>query len=318
VRVRMVILCQSQSERKSQTFRPAELYIPAGGIAGFRSAESTILQLTMSKSETMRGLERGLRVLEALEANPISSLHDLHHATGISKTSLLRILQTLAAFGLVSRRLGDGRYRTSTNLTRTPRRHARYERVAEAAAPVLDRLCQKISWPSDLMVPAGDHMLIAETSQTQTPFLIKAGGIGRSVNWLLSAVGRAYLAHCPDKEREGIIAKLGNSERPEDHLAHEPARLARILAETRHRGYGIRDPGFVGGFYGTAPQDDGLAAIALPLLDRGRVHGAINILWVKTAFSIEDFARRHLADLQNATREIVDSLHQTRGRQSRQ
>jgi IclR family transcriptional regulator, mhp operon transcriptional activator len=38
--------------------------------------------------------------------------------------------------------------------------------------------CQRISWPSDLMVPAGDHMVIAETSQTQTPFLIKAGGIG--------------------------------------------------------------------------------------------------------------------------------------------
>jgi len=270
----------------------------------------------MATSETIRGLERGLRVLEALEVNPISSLHDLHNATGISKPSLLRILQTLEQFGLVSRRLGDGRYRTSTNLTRTPRRHARYDRIAEAAAPVLDHLCQKISWPSDLMVPAGDHMLIAETSQTQTPFLIKAGGIGRSVNWLLSAVGRAYLAHCPEKERDEIIARLRKSDRPEDHLAREPARLAKILAETRQRGYGIRDPGFIGGFYGTAPQDDGLAAIALPLVDRSRVHGAINILWVKTAFPIEEFARRHLSDLRNSAEEIVNSLHAARARQS--
>jgi IclR family transcriptional regulator, mhp operon transcriptional activator len=264
----------------------------------------------------VRALERGLRVLEALEADPIASLHDLHGATGISKPSLLRILQTLEQFGLVSRRLGDGCYRTSTNLTRMPRRHARYDRVAEAAAPVLDRLCRKISWPSDLMVPATDHMLIAETSQTQTPFLIKAGGIGRSVNWLFSAVGRAYLAHCPDKERDGIVARLRRSERPEDHLAREPSRLMKILAETRQRGFGIRDPGFVGGFYGSAPQDDGLAAIGLPLIDGSRVHGSINILWVKTAFSIEEFARWHLADLQNAAQEIVDSLHASRGRRS--
>jgi IclR family transcriptional regulator, mhp operon transcriptional activator len=131
-----------------------------------------------------------------------------------------------------------------------------------------------------MMVPAGNHMVIAETSQTQTPFLIKAGGIGSPVNWLLSGVGRAYLAYCGDKEREEILGRLRKSDKLADRLAHEPKRLDKILAETRQRGYGIRDPGFIGGFYGTAPQDDGLAAIALPLLDRNRVHGSINILWV--------------------------------------
>jgi IclR family mhp operon transcriptional activator len=262
----------------------------------------------MVNQETMRGLERGIRVLEALESKPISSLHDLHLATGIPKPSLLRVLKTLEQFHLVSRRLGDGRYRAGTNLTRRPRRNSRHERVAEAAAPVLDRLCQRISWPSDLMVPAGDHMVIAESSQTQTPFLIKAGGVDYPVNWLLSAVGRAYLAYCPDKEREEILRRLRKSDNPVDRLAHEPKRFERILAETRQRGYAIRDPTFAGGFHGTAPQDDGLAAIALPLLDGRRVHGAINILWVKTAYTIEVFAGRHLADLRAAAREIVDSL----------
>ena len=262
----------------------------------------------------MRGLERGLQVLDALESKPISSLHDLHLATGISKQSLLRVLQTLERFRLVSRRLGDGRYRASTSLTRRPRRLARHERVAEAAAPVLDRLCQKISWPSDMMVPAGDHMVIAETSQTQTPFLIKAGGIGSPVNWLLSGVGRAYLAHCPDKEKETILRRLRTSEKPADRLANEPKRFDRILVETRQRGYALRDPAFIGGFYGTAPQDDGLAAIALPLVDGHRVHGAINILWVKTAYTVEDFAGRHLTDLQTAARDIVSSLRGSVGK----
>jgi IclR family mhp operon transcriptional activator len=54
--------------------------------------------------------------------------------------------------------------------------------------------------------------------------------------------------------------------------------------------------------------DDGLAAIAIPLLDRTRVHGSVNILWIKTAFTIEEFAERHLADLRAAAAEIVDSL----------
>lgn len=272
----------------------------------------------MPSQETVRGLERGLRVLEALEGNSISSLQELHLTTGISKPGLLRLLRTLERFGLVSRRLGDGRYRSNTNLTRTPRRHAHHDRVAEAAAPVLDRLCQKISWPSDLMVPAGDHLLLVETSRSMTPFLIGgAARIGTHVNWLLTGVGRVYLAYCPAKEREQILRRLRKSEKVEDRLAHDPKQLDSILAETRRRGYGIRAMGFGGQPYGTGPRDDGLAGMALPLLDGTRVHGTINILWVRTAFTVDAFAKRHLADLQAAARDIVAAL-QSSPRRSRE
>jgi IclR family transcriptional regulator, mhp operon transcriptional activator len=266
----------------------------------------------MPRSETIRGLERGLQVLQVLQSNPISSLHDIHFATKISKPSLLRILRTLEAAGLISRRLADGCYRISM-FNQTTRKRDRYDRVAEAAAPVLDRLCQRISWPSDLFVPAGDYMERRETSRPHTPFPIHANDIRRGVivraNWLQTGVGRAYLAFCAERERENIVRRLRKSDKPEDQLARDPKRLDRILAETRTRGYAVRDPGFTGGKYGKAPYDDGLAAIVLPLLDRTRVHGSINILFVKTAYSVEDFAARHLADLQAAAEEIVSSLH---------
>jgi IclR family mhp operon transcriptional activator len=269
----------------------------------------------MERSPTIKSLERGLQVLQLLQSNPIASLHEMHLSTGISKPSLLRILATLGQSGLVSRRLGDGRYRVSANLIRTPRRRARYDRIAEAAAPVLDRLCHQISWPSDLLVPAGDHMEIAETSQTHSPFLIKVSGIGQPVNWLLSGVGRAYLASCSHKERAEILQKLAKSEKPEDRLARDSKRLDKILVETRQRGYGIRDLGFGGGAYGNPPANDGLLAIAVPLLDRTRVHGSINILWIKTAFTVEEFAARHLAVLQTAASEIVGALQNAPRRQ---
>jgi IclR family transcriptional regulator, mhp operon transcriptional activator len=263
----------------------------------------------MAKSDTIRGLERGLRVLEALQANPISALQDIHAITQIPKPSLLRILNTLERAGLVSRRLGDGRYRISTNMTRLARKRDRYEPVAEAAAPVLDLLCQKVSWPSDLMVPAGDHMEIRETSRTHSPFMtfFTQDRIGTSVNWLTSGVGRAYLAFCPDSERQRILAQLRKSKEPEDWLAHHPKRLERIYEEIRAKGYATRDPAHVGGRY-RRPTADGLASINIPLLDGSRVHGSINILWVKQARTFESMVKNHLADLQTAAAEIVASL----------
>jgi IclR family mhp operon transcriptional activator len=262
-------------------------------------------------SETIRGLERGLQVLQALQSSPISSLHDIHLATRISKPSLLRILNTLEHAGFVSRRLADGHYRISA-FARMGRKRDRYDRVAEASAPVLDRLCQKVRWPSDLMVPAGDHMERRETSQAYSPFFLHPthrNRVGQSIGWLLTGVGRAYLAFCPEKEREEILQRLRKSDRADDRLAHDPKRLNKILAETRARGYGTRDPTFVGGNYGSPPFDDGLAAIAVPLLDRTRVYGSINILWISTAFTVEEFAARHLADLRAAAAEIVEVLH---------
>ena len=263
----------------------------------------------MARTETIRGLERGLQVLQTLQSIPIASLHDIHLATGISKPSLLRILHTLERFGTVSRRLADGHYRISA-LASAARKRDRHDRVAEAAAPVLDRLCQKVSWPSDLFVPAGDHMERRETSRPHSPFVTHPSymnRVGQPVNWLMTGVGRAYLAYCPEREREDILQRLRKSDQPEDRLARDPRQVEKILAETRARGYGTRAPNFVGGGYGN-PKDDGLAGIAVPLLDRARVHGSINILWIRTAMTVEECATRYLADLQAAATEIVESL----------
>ena len=266
----------------------------------------------MPRVETIRGLERGLQVLKVLHSEPTLSLHDIHLATAISRPSLLRILNTLEQAGMVTRRLADGRYRLSA-FTGVVRKRDRYDQVAEAAAPVLAQLCRKVKWPSDLFVPAGDHMERRETSRPHSPFFLPGhpGQVGAGVGWLMTGVGRAYLAWCPEKEREEIFRRLRKSNKPEDWLAREPKKLERIFSETRRRGYATRDASYVAGRYGGTSFDDGAAAIAVALFDGKRVHGSINFRWIKTAFAVEEFAARHLADLQYAAREIVSSLQRS-------
>jgi IclR family mhp operon transcriptional activator len=261
----------------------------------------------MPKASTIRGLERGLQVLKLLQAGPSATLQDVHAATGLPKPSLLRILATLEHAGVVHRRIDDGRYRPSFKQVEVALQRHPFDRVAEAATPVLDRLCRKIVWPSDLAVPAGDHMEICETSRTLSPFVFNSGGIGNRINWLLTGMGRAYLAFCPEEERQRVVALLRGTGNPQDRLASQPRRLDAILAETRERGYGLRDPAFYGGFYERL-FDDQLAGIAVPLVDADRVYGSINILWVRRAMTVEDMVAHHLADLQAAAAEIVSVL----------
>jgi IclR family mhp operon transcriptional activator len=296
-------------QQKREQFRSPERCIPQYGMAKWHEMQNR------AHPEMIQGLQRGLQVMQTLQRCSIASLNDIHRATHISKPSLLRILRTLEYAGVVSRRLADGHYRLSA-VARGGRKQDAHERVAEAAAPVLDSLCQKVKWPSDLLVPAGDYMERRETSRALSPLITHSPfhtprEIGTKVNWLLTGVGRAYLAFCPPRERERILERLRRSDKPVDLLARNPARLEQLLAETRKRGFGVRDPSFVGGPYGSPPIDDGLAGIAIPLQDGRRVYGSINILWIKTAFTIDEFAARHLADLQAAGQEIVAALKAT-------
>jgi IclR family transcriptional regulator, mhp operon transcriptional activator len=191
----------------------------------------------MPQPKTIRAVERALQVLDVLRTKPISSLHDLYGATRIPKPTLLRILHTLEKADLVSRRLADGHYRLNTH-TGEVRKRDRRDRVAEAAAPVLVRLCEKVKWPSDLFVPAGDHMEKRETSRPYSPFVLRGnrGQVGRRVGWLMTGVGRAYLASCAVKERDAILQRLRKSDHPQDRLARDPRRLDQILNEARRRG----------------------------------------------------------------------------------
>jgi len=269
---------------------------------------------SMSDSQTIRGLERGLAVLQALHAKPACSLQDLNLLTRIPKPSLLRILRTLEQSGWAARRLADGRYRVGTHFDQVARTRDRYDPLAEAAGSVLGRLCRTLSWPSDLMVPAGDHMEIRESSRGHSPFLINRDQIGHPVPWLVSAVGRAYLAFCPEKELQQVIGLLRKSNLRDDRSSRDPVFLQEMLSEVRLKGYATREPSHTGGAYGGPNAVDGLAAIAVPVMKGRRVYGAINLLWIKTAFPIDEFASVHLPALRAAAREIVEVMLQERRR----
>jgi IclR family mhp operon transcriptional activator len=146
---------------------------------------------------------------------------------------------------------------------------------------------------------------------------VRRPACGADHDALMTGVGRAYLAWCPEKEREEILERLRNYDRPRDWLVRNPKRLDKILAETRERGYGTRDTGFTGGSYDGPPYDDGLAGMAVALSDGTRVYGSMNILWIKTAFTVEEFAAQHLADLQAAAREITNSMRRPEKRRGR-
>ena len=262
--------------------------------------------------KTIRSLERGLHVLKILEDLSPASLKQIHHASGLPRPTLLRILRTLEGARLVRRGTGDGLYRNSFRLQNMVSKLDDGDRLAECAAPVLNRLCTKFSWPVDLAVvnPGGPYMELRETSRPNSPFLINLDQIGFQVNIPLSAAGRAYLAFCGNEEQADLLARVRESDDPQNKSARDISAFDEILLTVRRQGYAVRDPSFGGGQRALrSSYDDGLQAIAVPVSAADKTHGIIALQWIRKAAEVDQMVQEHLVDLQVAAQEIAAQYH---------
>lgn len=258
--------------------------------------------------KTIDSLERGLQVLRSLEEYRGQSLAELHKETGVPKSSLLRILHTLEKAGYVWKALGDGLFRRSISLAGRQRSDELSTRISEIAAPFLSSLRLKVLWPSDILVVRDHGLELGESSRRQSNLGVTLYEIGARVDIILSAPGRAYLAFCSPEERAAVLA----------HLHQHPSPIARsrqvlkneiddILAQTRACGYGSRDPRFGGRNVDIEQFDDGLDAIAVPIVCQGKVIACMNLVWPQKYKLKARIVRNHLADLQATAAAIADA-----------
>jgi IclR family mhp operon transcriptional activator len=235
----------------------------------------------------MRGTERTLKVLIALNQHNGASVSELSTASGISRQAVYRILETLCYEGYVSRREDLDLYEL-TPLVRCLSDGFRDEDlVRKIAAPVIRKLQEDIIWPSDLA--------------TFHSNAIDKVSIGYRLSMLQSATGRAYLAWCPQKEQDLILSILRTSRHPDDARAHDQHWVRKLLSDTRRRGYAERFSG----------ENSRTGAIALPFRQRDRVMGCLVITFIASALTTSQAARQYIDRLRAATEEIESILNRS-------
>lgn len=268
--------------------------------------------MAINAVKTIRGLQRGLSVLRLLQEHGAMSLNDLYQQTGLPRPTLSRILLTLSREGFIGQRIADkcwlaGDYGAIQNGA-----SRKAGRLARAASPILDELCMKIIWPSDISVRVKTHMELVETSRSHSSLMLRRISVGFPINMLLSAPGRAYLAYTSDKERSSLIDRI----RRKGGLGHELAAnddfINHIIQSTRKQGYGARDNSWGGHISDPISRyDDGLNAIAVPIMNGDRVLGCANIVWIRNLITQSDIAKRHLSQLYDAANLIASAYVRT-------
>lgn len=246
----------------------------------------------------VQGLSRGLAILHAINRSPggWATIADLSRQTGLHRTTVRRMLETLQSEGYVRRSPSDDSYRLNQKIRQLSDGFTDDEWISEVANPVLGELLQKLVWPSDLCTIDGDCMLVRETTHRFSPLSFHRAMIRQRLPLLLTAAGRAYLAFCGDEERRQLLQLLAAGNDEQASFARNRVLVERLLAKVRAQGYATND--------GEWNEQTKIGALAVPVRHRDSILATINVVFLRKAIGLPEAAKAYLPELQAAVAKI--------------
>ena len=258
----------------------------------------------MANYTNVRGLARGLEVLRALNAmeSGRATSQQISDLTGLHRTTVRRLLETLVEEGFVRRSASDDSFRLTLNVRLLSEGFTDDERISTIAPPVMGRLLQRVAWPSDLTTPDGDAMIIRETTHRFSQLSFHRSMVGRRLPMLLTAAGRAYFAMCPDAERQDILELLRSGAGGDEQqiLASNDGLIRNLVRRVRTDGFGSN--------HGDWAAQHKIGAVAVAIILRERVLASLNVVYLSRAVTPAEAKRRYVPELQSAAREMVEAL----------
>ncbi|MBL8385016.1 MAG: DNA-binding transcriptional regulator [Burkholderiales bacterium] len=246
----------------------------------------------------VQSVVRAIELLQALNRQPVSTIDALHRQTGIPKPSLVRLLQTFEAKGLVRHAPQPGAYLLASGVATLTAGYHGEPLAVEVAAPLLDAAAGELKWPLTLAVVDGDAVVVRYSTIPKSPLSFLHSSIGMRLSMASQALGRAVLAHCTRQEQRLLLEALARSSRAEDALARDGAAMRRMIAETRRRGYALRDAS-------VRPESN---TLALPVFDGRRPVASIGLTWFASTMTPEEAVRRYLPRLRGLAAEVTAGL----------
>lgn len=250
-------------------------------------------------SEGVRAFKRGLDVLEAVNRSGGIRAGDVARQLDLPRPTVYRLLETLEELGYIARSASDDRFRVTRQALGLGDGYDPGVVICQAAAPHLADLGRTLVWPVDLSTYENAAMVIQETTHSRSPLSIDRGMIGKRLPMLRTSAGRAYLAACPPRERDMIVSHLRRIDEADDRPYLDADRLARMLAETRERGYAVRNEGEF---------NPRTASIAVPIVRDAVVFGCISIIWIRSALSLDEAVATCVGPLRDAAATIPVKL----------
>lgn len=281
--------CGSRAGRGGGGARPSAEAAPraaGGGPAGM-------------SGRPVQSVLRAIELLKELNRHRATTVDQLHRAIGLPKPTIMRLLGTLMAAGLVSRLERGLGYCVTSQVARLSAGFHGGPLVAEAGRPWALDLTRRLKWPAAIAVLEEARMTIAVSTLADSNVSPFHGSLGVRFSLVSRALGRAYLAFCPEAERRILLRMLAASADPEDNPPNLERVVAAIIATVRRHGYALRDP---------KVEPRGSNTVAVPILLGEAVAGTIGLSYFRSAVTQAVLVGELVPALREASRQISAAM----------
>jgi IclR family mhp operon transcriptional activator len=247
----------------------------------------------------VQSVTRALHLLAEMNRQRLTTVRHLHAVTGLPKSTIVRLLQTLMAAGYVANDKRQGGYLVTSHVQSLSCGYHGDPLVVEAGRPWAIEFTRRHRWPIAIAVLDRDAVRVRCSTIPDSPMSPFHATINMRLCLLTRALGRGYLAFCPPAERDMLLATLRSSSHPEDAGARNRASALRILEATQRLGYAQRDAN-------VEPRSS--STIAVPIRHGGGVLASIGMTYFKSAVARGDIADLYAPLLQGLARNIETSV----------
>ncbi|STR33914.1 Mhp operon transcriptional activator [Klebsiella grimontii] len=159
--------------------------------------------------KTVRGLSRGLLLLNLLNKfDGGATVGTLAEFSGLHRTTVRRLLETLQDEGYVRRSRSDDSFRLTIKVRQLSEGFRDEHWISALATPLLGELLREVLWPTDITTLDVDAMVVRETTHRFSRLSFHRAMVGRRLPLLLTASGLTWLAFAPEHERSPIVEML--------------------------------------------------------------------------------------------------------------
>lgn len=257
----------------------------------------------MDKSETnIRTISRALSILRVINRSGSLRLTDIAAMTEIPYPTTLRIVRALIEEGVIEQEATRKWYRP-TALSRTlSYGFQNHDRLVTTARDYITELTSTIHWPISIVTRVGNAMVVRDSTSTITPMTFNHYYPGWQVPLIISASGRAFLAHSePEVLHE--LAALYDMRGPQ----WEGSMIRAFI--TGDDAKQIREQGYAAVARTDYSANPGkTSSIAVPLFQQEELLGTLTMVFFASAMQLNDAIERFVEPMQKTSAQIGSAM----------
>jgi IclR family pca regulon transcriptional regulator len=244
-------------------------------------------------------LARGLSILESFDQqHPRLGIADLAKITGLSKSTIYRLVYTLRSLGYI---ISDGqghKYTLGPKVLNLGFAVLSSLDIRETAQPYLLKLSRLVKETVNLAVLDEWNLVYVERIKTNQIVNINLH-VGSRLELYNTAMGRVLAAFMSEEWLARYLKHLKKIPEAEPYWGHKGEKLLKILAEVRKKDFAINNQELT----------PGLLSVASPVRNReGQVVAAVNIAVSSSRYSVEILKKEMILPLRQTTQSISLAL----------